>query len=208
MNRRQASGDGGRRSKVVVIATVHWASTTRLCLALAEGGFEVIALAPDGHALHKLSAITVRSVGRTRAQGLGEITRTVERCRPDIVVPADEPAIELIRTLYLRAISGRGRNPSQMAGLIEASLGSPSGFVFARKKSLFIWLARREGLRVPATNVVSDNRELRRLLAKARYPLVLKRDDSSGGHGVRIVSNAAEAERSFVGLGTSTRRPA
>jgi hypothetical protein len=137
---------------------------------------------------------------------MDEITRTVEHCRPDIVIPADEPAIEFMRTLYLRAISGRGRNPSQMAGLIEASLGSPSGFVFARKKSRFIWLARREGLLVPATNVVGDIRELRRLLAKARFPVVLKRDDSSGGRGVRIVSNAADAERSFVELQTSAGR--
>ena len=190
----------GRRPSVVVVATVHWASTTRLCLSLAEGGFEVVALAPDGHALHRLNGIVARSIGRTRAHGLSEITRTVESRPPDLLVPADERAIDFLRILYLRAIGGKGRNAGQMAALIEASLGSPSAFVFAAQKSRLVSLAQREGLLVPATNVVDDILELRRLIAKAQFPLVLKRDGSSGGQGVRIVSNAADAEQSFVEL--------
>ncbi|MEA2911107.1 MAG: hypothetical protein QOJ15_3188, partial [Bradyrhizobium sp.] len=190
----------GRRPSVVVVATVHWASTTRLCLSLAESGFEVVALAPDGHALHTLSGIVVRSIGRTRAHGLSEIIRTVESRPPDLLVPADERAIDFMRILYRRAIGGKGRNAGQMAALIEASLGSPSAFVFAAQKSRLVSLAQREGLLVPATNVVDDILELRRLVAKAQFPLVLKQDGSSGGQGVRIVSNAADAEQSFVEL--------
>jgi glutathione synthase/RimK-type ligase-like ATP-grasp enzyme len=186
-----------------VIATVHWAVTTRLCLSLAESGFEVVALAPDGHALHRLSGIVARSIGRTRAHGLSEIIRTVESRPPDLLVPADERAIDFMRVLYLRAIGGKGRNAGQMAALIEASLGSPSAFVFAAQKSRLVLLAQREGLLVPATNVVDDLLELRRLVAKARFPLVLKQDGSSGGQGVRIVSNAADAEQSFVELRAS-----
>ena len=195
--------DQGRRPSVVVVATVHWASTTRLCLSLAESGFQVVALAPDGHALHGLSEIVVRSIGRTRAHALSEIIRTVESRPPDLLVPADERAIDFMRILYRRAIGGKGRNAGQMAALIEASLGSPSAFVFAAQKSRLVSLAQREGLLVPATNVVDDILELRRLIAKAHFPLVLKQDGSSGGQGVRIVSNAADAEQSFVELRTS-----
>jgi hypothetical protein len=202
MSNLQPSWQGGRRS-VVVVATVHWASTTRLCLSLAEGGFEVVALVPEGHALHRLNGIVVRSIGRTRAHGLSEITSTVESRPPDFLIPADERAIDFMRTLYLRAIGGKGRNPGQMAALIEASLGSPSGFVFAAQRSRFISLAQRQGLLVPATNVVDDIFQLRRLVAKAQFPVVLKRDGTCGGQGVRIVSNAADAERSFVELRTS-----
>jgi glutathione synthase/RimK-type ligase-like ATP-grasp enzyme len=170
---------------------------------LAESGLEVVALAPDGHALHRLNGIVVRSIGRTRAHGLREISRTVESHSPDFLVPADERAIDFMRMLYRGAIGGKGRNPGQMAALIEASLGSPSAFVFAGQKSRFIALAQREGLLVPATNVVDDIFQLRRLVAKAQFPLVLKRDGSCGGQGVRIVSNAADAERSFAELRTS-----
>jgi glutathione synthase/RimK-type ligase-like ATP-grasp enzyme len=202
MSNLQASHQG-RQPSVVVVATVHWASTARLCLALAESGFEVVALAPDDHALHGLSGIVVRSIGRTRAHGLSEIIRTVESRLPDLLVPGDERAIDFMRILYRRAIGGKGRNAGQMAALIEASLGSPSAFVFAAQKSRLVSLAQREGLLVPATNVVDDIHELRRLVAKAQFPLVLKQDGSSGGQGVRIVSNAADAEQSFVELRTS-----
>ena len=193
----------GRRPSVVVVATVHWASTTRLCLALAESGFEVVALAPDDHALYGLNGIVVRSIGRTRAHGLSEIIRTVESRPPDLLVPADERAIDFMRILYRRSIGGKGRNAGQMAALIEASLGSPSAFVFATQKSRLVSLAQQEGLLVPATTVVDDIVELHRLVAKAQFPLVLKRDGSSGGQGVRIVSNASDAEQSFVELRTS-----
>src|ERR1700722_19288142 len=202
MSNLQASHQG-RQPSVVVVATVHWASTARLCLALAESGIEVIALAPDDHALHGLSGIVVRSIGRTRAHGLSEIIRTVESRPPDLLVPGEEHAINFMRTLYRRAIGGKGRDAGQMAALIEASLGSPSAFVFAAQKSRLVSLAQREGLLVPATTVVDDVRELRRLVAKAQFPLVLKQDGSSGGQGVRIVSNAADAEQSFVELRTS-----
>src|SRR5260370_9972092 len=103
----------GRRPSVVVVATVHWASTTRLCLALAESGFEVVALAPDGHALHTLSGIVVRSIGRTRAHGLNEIIRTVESRPPDLLVPAADRAIDFMRILFRAPIGGTRCNTHQ-----------------------------------------------------------------------------------------------
>src|SRR5260370_26576846 len=131
MTNRQPSGQGRRRS-VVVVATVHWASTTRLCLALAESGFEVVALAPDDHALQGLNGIVARSIGRTRAHALREIIRTVESSPPDFLVPADERAIDFMRLLYLRAIGGNGRHSAQVAALLQPSLRSPSAVFFVR----------------------------------------------------------------------------
>ena len=72
--------------------------------------------------------------------------------------------------------------------------------MFARQKSRFVQLARDEGLLVPATAVVDDVQQLRATVAEARFPLVLKRDESTGGQGVRIVANANEAERNFIEL--------
>ena len=203
MSKSRRIGESCSRT-VVVVATVHWAATTRLCLSLAETGFEVVALAPDDHALHRLDGIVTRSVGRTRAQSLREIICTIENHAPDCLIPADERAIDLMKRLYRRAIGGKGRNARQIAALIETSLGFPSAFVFADQKSRFISLAEQEGLLVPATTVVDDVFQLRRLVAKAQFPLVLKRDCTYGGHGVRIVSNAVDAERSFIELRSST----
>src|SRR5580704_877329 len=111
MSNLQASHQG-RQPSVVVVATVHWASTARLCLALAESGFEVVALAPDDHALHGLSGIVVRSIGRTRAHGLSEIIRTVESRLPDLLVPGDERAID-----FSCGSSIGGRSAARVAAL-------------------------------------------------------------------------------------------
>lgn len=196
--RRQAPTFDVSRPRIVVIATVHWAATTRLCLEMADRGFEVRALTPADHALFKMCTVTVERLGRTRAEALETIRRTVERYSPDLLIPGDDPAIELLRTLYNRALRGRGRKPAQMAELIEASLGAPSSFVFAYQKSRFVALARQEGLSAPTTQVVRDLNRLRLHMATARFPLVIKRDEMYGGQGVRIVANAAEAERAFL----------
>src|SRR5260370_35493394 len=119
LTNRQPTGQGRRRS-VVVVATVHWASTTRLCLSLAESGFEVVALAPDDHALQGLKGIVARPIGRTRAHALHEIIRTVGSSPPDFLVPADERAIDFLPFLYLPPIAGTGRKPAHLTTLLEA----------------------------------------------------------------------------------------
>src|SRR5436190_18812811 len=113
------------RPTVAVIATVHWASTTRLCLALAEGGFRVLALVPDHHALRRLRPIETALLGRTRAQAMRRIGRLL--AGPiDMVVPADERAIDLVHTTYAAALARRDANHRRLAELIESSLGSDS----------------------------------------------------------------------------------
>lgn len=204
--RGQALPSEVTRPRIVIIATVHWPVTTRLCLELAQGGFEVRALVPGDHALFKMCTVTVDRLGRTRADALRTIDRTVERHSPDLLIPADEPAIDLMRTLYARALRGRGVRPDRMAGLIEASLGAPSSFVFARAKSRFVALAHEDGLAVPHTAIVRDLDELRAHLATARFPLVIKRDETWGGQGVRVVADAAEAERAFLAIRATCSR--
>jgi len=192
--------------RILIIATIDWAQITRLCLALIDGGFRVTALAPAHHGLHKMPTIDVGLLGSTRSAALRSISRTVEQFLPDVIVPGDERAIDYMESLYIRAIRGHGRRAHLMAQLIETSLGTPSSFVFARQKSRFIELACDEGLLAPATVAVGDVRQLRAMIAGARFPLVLKRDESFGGHGVRIVTNSDEAEQNFIELRQSGGR--
>jgi hypothetical protein len=186
--------------RVLVIATVDWAQITRLCLVLADGGFKVRALAPDHHRLHKMRTIDAELLSRTRTAALHSISRTIERFLPAVVVPGDERAIDYMHALYMRVIRGHDRRARLLAELIETSLGAPSSFVFARQRSRFVQLAYDERLLVPATAVVEDVQQLQATTAGARFPLVLKRDERSGGEGVRIVTNAREAERNFLEL--------
>src|SRR6266481_3349194 len=117
-----------RRPSVIIVATVHWPSTTRLSLAMAESGFDVRVIAPDDHAAHRMSGLAADRIGGSRAEALATIANCVRRYKPDLVVPGDELAISYVRRLYARAVRGRGSDSRAMAELIEASLGAPSSF--------------------------------------------------------------------------------
>lgn len=177
---------------VLVIATVHWASTTRLCLALAEGGLQVLALVPPHHALQRLDSVETIVLGRRQGQAIRDISDVLASRPVDLVVPADERAIDLVRATHARSAHN-----SPISDLIERSLGSASAFTMGGRKSRFVALAREEGVAVPATTVVSDLAVLRAFVAGRRFPMVLKQDDTFGGMGVRIVHDEAEAERAF-----------
>jgi glutathione synthase/RimK-type ligase-like ATP-grasp enzyme len=179
---------------------MHWAATTRLCLAMATGGFEVRALAPDIHALHDMRAIGTRQLGRTRRDAIRSIVQAIEEDSPDLLIPADDRAIDLIRVLYKRAVRGHVKVPSQKAALIEASLGAPSTFLFSHLKSHFVSFARDEGLLVPRTQIIRNLGDLRTILEEVDFPVVIKRDESFGGQGVRTAVDATDAEQAFTEL--------
>jgi glutathione synthase/RimK-type ligase-like ATP-grasp enzyme len=168
-----------------------------LCLELVSGGLDVLALAPSYHAVHGVEALRTSCLGQTPLVTIG---RAIDQFVPDLVVPGDEKAIDYLWALHSKAIVGHGGMPPAVAALIEKSLGPPSSFAFARRKSCLMQFARREGLLVPDTEVVRDAAHFHALVKRAQFPLVVKLDDGSNGHGVRIVRNAKEAKTAFSEL--------
>jgi biotin carboxylase len=70
--------------------------------------------------------------------------------------------------------------------------------VYAR--TAFMEMAREEGIRVPPTEVVKRQSDLKSCISRLGLPVVLKADGTSGGDGVRIVHNLEEAEHGFRAL--------
>ncbi|HEY4168489.1 MAG TPA: ATP-grasp domain-containing protein [Reyranella sp.] len=152
----------------------------------------VLALVPLHHALCGLDPVETIALGRRQGQAIRTISNVLASRPVDLVVPADERAIDLVRATHARAA-----HASPIADLIERSLGSVPAFTLGGRKSRFVALAREEGVAVPSTSVVPDLAVLRTFMAGRRFPLVLKQDDTFGGMGVRIVHDEAEAERAF-----------
>ena len=188
------------QARILFVTTTHWPHATKLCLALADVGLDVMAVAPKDHALHKVSSISTECIGRSRRQATASIAAAINRHCPRITIPGDEIAIDCLRAIYARAIRGLGSKPWRLTKHIEDSLGAPSSFAFGRQKSRLIHLAREEGLLTPETEVLRDVNHLCELIADRTFPLVLKCDDGFGGRGVRIVTNRREAEQAFFEL--------
>jgi glutathione synthase/RimK-type ligase-like ATP-grasp enzyme len=181
----------GDKSGILVVATVHWASATRLCLALAEAGLALTLLAPEGHALHGQPGIRTRRLGRTFRAALRLLKQEIAHRPPALVIPADEGAIELVRAAACQRAIAR---------LVERSIAAPDAFHVAASKSRLIDLARTLGLLVPETRPIAGPEHLRSLLADTPLPTVLKLDAGFGGLGVRIVRSRDEAIAAFRSL--------
>jgi hypothetical protein len=145
--------------------------------------------------------IATTSVGRQthRYHGIAPIrsfASAIAATSPDIIVPCDDLAVQHLHELYRRA-ENRGRQGGAICGLIQGSLGAPESFQVVRERTSFMKVAEAEGIRVPKTEVISGIANLREWAARKGFPIVLKSDGTSGGHGVRIVHTPGEAERAF-----------
>jgi hypothetical protein len=80
----------------------------------------------------------------------------------------------------------------RISDLIELSLGPSTSFPVVSRKSDFLALAEREGLRCPKTTVVPATREFKSAPAELTCPIVVKADHSDGARCVRVVNKVAD----------------
>lgn len=163
-------------------------------MALTSSGFAVDAVCPVRHSLPKL-----RSVRRTYTHygfsPRGSFRTAILSAKPDLLISCDDLAARHLHKLYAEAVQ-RYRN-SALCELIERSLGLAKNFPMLYQRAAFIEMAQQEGVRTPATRVISDLAGLRTWADSVGLPMVLKVDSTSGGEGVRIVTTMEEAERVF-----------
>ena len=181
---------------VLIATTVHWASTTRLALALADSGLRIAAVAPAQHALHRMSAIAASRVCSPHSGFAGAMTKAITTLRPAMVIPGDDRAARGLYALHDR-MAGRGGRGLAIARVIRRSLGDPSSFPILARKSRFADFCAAEGLPMPETVVVHGRRQFQALLACASLPQVLKLDGRWGGRGVHVIRTIAEANDAF-----------
>jgi hypothetical protein len=132
------------------------------------------------------------------------LATAVRTWHPDILIPLDDVASNLLRNSALRAPE---RDP--LRALIETSLGAPAGYAASSTRAELMRVAFAAGIRLPRFHIAKDAVETLRVAADWGYPVVLKEEHTCGGTGVFIVPDA-EAMRAALmpasGLGTTWRR--
>lgn len=164
-------------------------------MALANAGCAVEALCPPQHPLCKTNAVRRNYEYRSFAP-LKSLRTAIAAANPYLIVPGDDLTTFHLHQLYLQA-RGRGQEASSTRTLIERSFGPPENFSVVYKRAAFIELAEEVGVRVPKTMAIAEVEDLRRWASQTGFPIVLKADGTSGGHGVRIVHTIEEAQRAF-----------
>jgi glutathione synthase/RimK-type ligase-like ATP-grasp enzyme len=183
--------------KILLCAVLHWVSTVRLCANLIRQGCDVAVVAPAPHGVHGLRDLGARFICSPHRGTRAAIRRAIERWRPDFVVPADDPCVEILHDLADRHATG----PDGWIGrLLVRSMGPRSSFAIARSKPALMELAAQEAIRVPETRVLASEAALHAFCRERGFPAVVKLDGTNGGRGVRIVGGPDAAARAYRAL--------
>ncbi len=193
---------------LLVSTTTRWFGTARVPWALANAGFDVALLTPQGSLAEK--SRFVAKIGHlpdnaSVMQWVFAFAAMVKATAPRLVLPCDDMAFRLLEMLCLAP-------PPQMqpglhgelAALIAESLGDPACYARSVDKTLFTAAAAELGIRVPAFAVVSSAEGARSFAATHGYPVVLKRRHGFAARGVAICSSADALEDAVRELTTAS----
>jgi hypothetical protein len=196
------------KPSVLIATTSRWFPTARLAAALASAGCSVDAVCPPRHPLASLCGIR-QTYAYRGLMALTSFAEAIRAAKPDLIIPGDDLATHHLHRLYDRELArensgsdgtgaaSKGQPGPPICALIERSLGSPESFPVVYARSAFIDLARESAIRAPRTEVIANVAALKKWLAQAGFPTVLKADGTNGGNGVRVVHSFEEAEDAF-----------
>ncbi len=114
------------------------------------------------------------------------------RVSPDMVIPCDERTVRDLHAIW------RETKRHSIKALVTKSTARAENFPAITSRAELLALARRNGVRVPASMALPGLKDLGRWQSENSAPFVLKADGSWAGFGVRIISNSATAESAFL----------
>jgi hypothetical protein len=161
-------------------------------MALTDVGCEVEALCPNDHPMLQSSVVRKHLLFHPLAP-LHCIKSAIRRSAPEFIIPGDELAV-----LYLHRIHARAN--ADVRALIERSLGDPASYPLAHSCDKLMTVAREEGVATPATAVVTTPADIPGLASRFGLPLILKADGTTGGQGVRVLTQTYGADKTWQGL--------
>jgi hypothetical protein len=164
-----------------------------LALDLARAGSDVSAVCPTRHPMLKTRVVR-QTFHYSGFRPLDSLARAIEATNPQIIIPCDDRAVGHLHELHARA-RHQGALGKKTASLIEKSLGSPENYPVVSSRYDFLRIAREEGLRVPDTEQINSESDLKSWQGRKKFPWVMKADGTYGGHGVKIAHTLDEAAR-------------
>lgn len=187
--------------RVLIVALSNWFGGPRLPRAFSRAGFHVTTFGFSGTLIHRSQSVhEAVAVAESTANDelLAVLRATIERTRPDIVVPTDDTSVMVLHTL-------RARVPADAAPgwneLMARSLGDSRHAVTVRNRKLLAELAAGADVRAPAFARAYGESDARAFAERHGFPIVLKEEDSVAGFGVAICRDAAELETALRRIG-------
>lgn len=187
--------------RVLIVALSNWFGGPRLPKAFARAGFHVAAFGFSGTLIHRSQSVheaVAVAESTPTDELLATLRATIERVRPDIVVPTDDTSVMVLHAL-------RAQAPADAAPawheLMARSLGDARHALTVRSRKLLAELAAGAGVRAPAFARAYNESDARAFAERHGFPIVLKEEDSVAGFGVAICKDEAELAAALRRIG-------
>jgi carbamoyl-phosphate synthase large subunit len=181
----------------------NWFGAPRLPRACRRAGFHVTTFGFSGTLIQRSQLVNEavllpESIHNTEL--MLKLRATIERGRPDIVVPTDDTSVLVLH--QLRAQLGSDA-PALLRDVLQRSLGDAQHTKTVRNRKLLADMATRERVHTPAQGVIHSEADALTFATENGYPVVLKEEDSVAGFGVSICRDEAELRRAVQELAKS-----
>lgn len=167
--------------RVLFVSLTDDVGTDRLVADLGRAGASCAVLGPAGCVASLPRCVTTRfavAPGLRAAFGLKRaLARAVAAWSPERVIPLDDLAATLLRTIALRRVLA-----PELRKLLVRSFGSPHGYAAACGRVALMRVARKADVRIPP--FLGVHGILPEQGAGVPLPAMVKRDQSSGSGGV------------------------
>lgn len=185
---------------LLYVALENWFSSTRLLPFLREAGFRTVAVCTP-HSLVRLSRHLEDRVVAPASEMADAVRNAHDRHAPALVVPADEAAMTLLHGL---AADGSPAGAA-LAATLARSLGAVAARPGALAKRAINGRAAALGIAAPSQVVTTRAGEALGFARRTGYPIVLKKDNTYGGVGVRRCGGDADLLANWLWLQARSR---
>jgi hypothetical protein len=188
--------------RVLFVALANDVGIDRLPAALGALGAECAVLCPPGYYCAMSRFIRHRfALPAHRGMWLGvpfirtRLEAAIGAWPADLIVPLDNVAAQLLRVIA-KSVSASSR----LRALLVTSLGAPEGYADACSRSGLMRMAAALQIPAPRFCVSRDPSVFLRCAGEWGYPVVLKMENTCGGHGVTIASSPDELRLAMTAL--------
>jgi predicted ATP-grasp superfamily ATP-dependent carboligase len=164
----------------------------RLPKGLQQAGFEVGVLCSDQNLLAKTQFIDQKfyfSPTKSSQKLLNQLVQVIQQWKPMLIVPGDETVVAFLHDLIRKSHSQPGLLSKEVEQVLLRSFGDPQWFDATIIKDKTQQIAATLNIRTPASVKVTHQAEALQGAEKIGYPIVLKKDFSWSGDGVKVCSD-------------------
>lgn len=177
-------------NNILLAATIGWPSAARYASGFVAAGCTVDALSPK-QAPVRASRYARRHFDYNPLFPVASLRAAIAQSKPDLIIACDDRVVTQLLELHRR------EKNSDIARLIERSLGDIGAYPLLLSRQGSLDAMRAEGVRVPDSVAVESADALDAALARIGLPAVLKADGSWGGEGVAVVRTREDAQAAY-----------